>query len=586
MEKNTVWAIVLSVLVMGAFMFVQAKFFAPKVLPAKAAEEMQAEKPANEILKNSETVQNAETRVLKNASENESLAEERVTITTDTVKAVFTNRGGDIVSYELLKHIDTDTSRGVQMADNISENNRALSLLFGDAKSGVINDVFAIEKIDEHTVLFTKKYPGFTLGKRYTFKDGEYMFRFDVLFHAENDAASILKNDIAYTLCTPPQIGPHFDPKKNRYESRDFLSYDSETQKRKMLNVGSRQLKNYDKNFSWVGIAGKYFEALVVPEKTETMSSNVFYSSAIEVNNYANAQAFLSRKKITANDTSDTYYVYFGPRNEKNLKAYNTKEGNAWNLENIHLTESMKSSGWLGWLENILKIILELLYKVVHNWGVSIIVMTVLLKLALFPITAKQSMSTQKMQKLQPQMTAIQNKYKDTPQRMQTELAKLYKDNDYSPMSGCLPMIFQFLIIFAMFNLFNNYFEFRGASFIPGWIPDLSAGDSVYTFKKNIPIVSAFLGNSVRILPVIYLLSQLFYGRITMNGGTAAAAGAGQMKFMMYGMPLIFFFIFYNAPAGLLLYWTVSNFIQMLQQLFINKFVKPKALKAAARTRK
>ena len=124
-----------------------------------------------------------------------------------------------------------------------------------------------------------------------------------------------------------------------------------------------------------------------------------------------------------------------------------------------------------------------------------------------------------------------------------------------------------------MYNLFNNYFEFRGASFIPGWISDLSAGDSVYTFKKDIPIISTFLGNAIRILPVIYLASQLFYGKITMVGGTATGSNAGQMKFMMYGMPLMFFFIFYNAPSGLLLYWTVSNLIQMGQQLIINKFM-------------
>ena len=578
MNKNTVWAIVLSALVIGAYMFVQVKFFPQKKIDAPVAE--QIENQSNEA-KNSENenAQNSETQILQNAKASENLAEEIVTIETDTVKATFTNRGGDIVSFELLKHIDTDISRGVQMADNVSATNRALSLALGDANASAINDVFAIEKIDEHTILFTKKYDGFTLGKRYTFHDGEYMFKLDILFHAD-DAANIFKNELAYTLRTPPQIGPHFDTKKNRYESRNFLSYSGETQKKKTINVGSKQFKSFDKNFSWAGIAGKYFEAIIVPENPETLSTNVFYSSAIEMNNYANAQAFLSRKKITANDTSDSYFVYFGPRNEKDLKAYNVKETNSWQLENVRLNESMQSSGWLGWLENILKVVLEALYKVVHNWGVSIIVMTILLKLALFPITMKQSMSTQKMQKLQPQMQAIQTKYKDNPQRMQAELGKLYKENNYSPVSGCLPMLFQFLIIFAMFNLFNNYFEFRGASFIPGWIPDLSAGDSVYTFKKNIPLLSNFIGNSIRILPIIYLLSQLFYGKITMNGGTAAATSAGQMKFMMYGMPLLFFFIFYNAPAGLLLYWTVSNFIQMAQQLFINKFMKNKLLRA------
>ena len=135
-----------------------------------------------------------------------------------------------------------------------------------------------------------------------------------------------------------------------------------------------------------------------------------------------------------------------------------------------------------------------------------------------------------------------------------------------------------------MYDLFNNYFEFRGASFIPGWIPDLSTGDSVYTFNRDIPFIGSFLGNSIRILPIIYLASQLLYGKITMVGGTAAGAGssAGQMKFMMYGMPLIFFFLFYNAPSGLLLYWTVSNIIQMGQQLIINKLMRQKKAEISA----
>ena len=157
-------------------------------------------------------------------------------------------------------------------------------------------------------------------------------------------------------------------------------------------------------------------------------------------------------------------------------------------------------------------------------------------------------------------------------------MAKIYKESGYNPMRGCLPMGVQFLILFAMYNLFNNYFEFRGASFIPGWISDLSSGDSIHTFKFTLP----FLGNQLRILPIIYLISQLLFGKITQNGGTAAAGSTqAQMNMMMYGMPIVFFFLFYNAPSGLLLYWTVSNLLQMGQQLVINNMMKEK-MKAKA----
>lgn len=300
----------------------------------------------------------------------------------------------------------------------------------------------------------------------------------------------------------------------------------------------------------------------------------VFYSSKIETNNYANAQALLERKSFTDSDMNDTYYVYFGPRSEKDLKIYNTAATNTFGIDNSKLDNSLPSD-WLGWLETILKWIMEIVYKLIPNWGVSIIIMTILLKAATFPLIKKQSITTAKMQDLQPQIQAVQAKYKENPQKLQEQMSKIYKESGYNPASGCLPMLLQFLVLFAMYNLFNNYFEFRGASFIPGWIPDLSAGDSVYTLKFMIPL----FGNHIRILPIIYLASQLFYGKITQNGGTASAAGtsAAQMKFLMYGMPVIFFFMFYNAPSGLLLYWTVSNILQMVSQIVINNIMKQKA---------
>ena len=143
-------------------------------------------------------------------------------------------------------------------------------------------------------------------------------------------------------------------------------------------------------------------------------------------------------------------------------------------------------------------------------------------------------------------------------------------------MSGCLPMIFQMMALWAMFNLFNNYFEFRGASFIPGWIDDLSVGDSVWSWNKEIPFITGLTGNCIRILPIIYLISQLFYGKITQMGGAAAGQTQANMMIMTYGLPIIFSFMFYNAPSGLLLFWTISNLLQMVQQIIINKVVHKK----------
>lgn len=571
MNKNTIWAIVLSSAVVIVSMAIQTRLFPSNRVETENFSETVQSDDENIVQKEEKKILIAENEI------NNSLKEENFTINTNKAEIIFTNKGGDIISYKLKdeKLKDFDTGEGVQMVDNVSELNRACSLSFGGVEEPIINDLFNYKKIDENTVLFTKKFKyenkdgtesELILGKKYTFSPDEYMFKLEVLVHGSD-----LKN-VVYTLRTSPQIGPHFDSKLNRYENRQFVSFNGSKTKKIIISSKANQLKSYEKEYEWNGIAGKYFIELVRPENPSSMDSS-YYSTQITANSYADAQAILVRKPFSKEDINDTYYVYYGPRNEKELKIYNVEEHNDWKVSNYKLNYSMQNSSWLGWLETILKWILELLNKFIRNWGVSIIVMTILIKALLFPLTKKQSLSTLKMQDIQPKMQDIQKKYADNPKKQQEEMAKLYKTAGYNPMSGCLPLILQFLLLWAMYNLFNNYFEFRGASFIPGWIPDLSVGDSLHTFRKNIP----FFGNQLRILPFIYLIVQLVSGKVTgSNGAATSAQTKTQMNLMMYGMPIMFFFIFYNAPSGLLLYWTVSSLFQIFQQIFINNMMKKK----------
>ena len=577
MNKNTIIAMLLSTIVLIGAFIIQPILF-PNAYTAERKENSVI--PQDEQF-DTEDIENTQKKIsiLSDIEENDKLEEKKIVLNFEKIEVELTNRGGDIISFKLNDHIDVDTGEGVQMVDNVSEFNRACALSFGDVYSPIINDLFTVEQKDENTVLFTKKFrvknddeseSSFILGKKYTFMPGEFMFKLDVLIHGENEENKIDIANTGYNLRTSPQIGPHYDPKLNRYENRQFISFNGSKAKRQIIS--SRQFKEYQKPYMWNGIAGKYFVELVIPENKMVMN-NSYYSSQVEVNEYANAQAIMVRKPINEQDVQDTYYMYFGPRNEKDLKVYNLADKNGWGLNGLRLSECLQSSGWLGWLETILKWIMEIVNRFVHNWGISIILMTIIIKTIMFPFTKKQSMGTLKMQEIQPKIKAIQEKYKDNPQKLNEAMTKVYQESGYNPMSGCLPMIVQFLILFAMYNLFNNYFEFRGSVFIPGWISDLSVGDSVYTFRRSIP----FFGNQLRILPLIYLASQLFYGKITGNGGTASAGSSQmQMKMMMYGMPIVFFFIFYNAPSGLLLYWTVSNIFQMGQQIVINNMMKKK----------
>lgn len=586
MDKNTIWAIVLStVVIIGAYL-VYPLIISKKspVVAEQTTEQVEESKSTNENSSSEEisSIDNVLSGLEENsdaeAVEEVKAVEEIITFKTNKAEIKFTTKGGDIISYKLTDHKDTDSNDFVEISDNVNDKNRTCSIALGLADNKIVDEIFNYKKDESNpnVVFFTKEFNQkgnkFVIGKKYTFIPNEYMFKLEIMIHSDK---GLNYEGAAYTLRTSPQIGPYFDAKQNRYENRQFISFDGK--KSKKIILGENQFKRYEKTCLWGGIAGKYFEEIVIPESTGIWNA-VYYSSAIEVQkkdkNYANAQAMFERKAFNDTNVNDIYYVYFGPRNEKDIKIYNNPSTNEWGLGGNKLSESLQTSGWLSWLENILKWCLEKIHIVIKNWGICIIILTLILRVLLFPLSKNQSMSTLKMQELQPKIQQVQEKYKNDKQRQQEEMQKIYQQAGYNPASGCVPLILQFLIIFAMYNLFNNYFEFRGASFIPNWIPDLTAGDSVYTFTgKGIPL----LGSQIRILPVVYVASQILFSVLTQNGGaTAGQQNSMNMKFMTYGMPILFFFLFYNAPSGLLIYWITSNLFQMIQQLIINAMMKKK----------
>lgn len=583
MDKNTVWALILSLLVMVGAFFVNIKFIKPRQDAARQQQQIElAQKEAEQKKKVEEANKQVSTLPSENQEETITPASETdLTITTDKVKVLFSQKGGDIVSYQLLEHFDKDTGKGVQMADNISEFNRAFALSFGDSSGVMLNEMFNVKKEGPNDIGFYRTYDikdssgvshKYLIGKHYSFKENEYVFKFDVTVKPLDGTRELDVNGAAYTIRTSPQIGPHFDRKKNPNEVREILEFYNNKRFRKDI-----QGKTYDRPFEWAGVGGKYFAILIKPQNVENISSIVKTSAAVE-NGYGNSQIFLTRLPLKNGISTDEFYVYIGPRSENELIKYNLADKNKWGILNAKFNQALKTTGVFSLVEMLLKWALEKIHIFIHNWGLAIIALTVILKIILFPLSKKSAMGTLKMQEIQPKMQAIQAKYRDNPQKLNEETAKLYKESGYNPVSGCLPMILQMFILFALYNVFNNYFEFRGASFIKGWIDDLSEGEYIWSWKREIPLLSSFSQNKLRLLPIIYTLSQLVTGKITQYGGAGTAQSQSQMKFMMYGMPILFFFILYNVPSGLLIYWIVSNVLQMVQQLLINSYMKKKRL--------
>jgi len=581
MNKNTVIAMVLSGLVIAAAMFVQYKFFPPAPVqqqPSTTASvtEQQAAVPQNTFV--AENIP-ADSAVLEVPDETV-IGEQIVTIKTNVAEITFTNRGGDIISYKLLEHNNSKGDSHVEMVKNLTDRNRAFSIALGGAQAPALNQFFNVKEETvngKQTVGFFKtisiknqdgSISSFTLAKRYTFLPDDYMFELAVTVSGDADMKGLNFDNAGYTLRTMPQIGPDWDVKADRYEYRNFFAYIDG--KKKDATLKANQTKLITDSVPWAGISGKYFSLIVIPS---TPAQQILYSAAQpNADRVQDGQLFFLRPVITGNKVTDVYRIYLGPCSENILSTYNIPSKNNYNYDNLRIDTVAVSSGIWRPLEVLLKWLLQFFYKLIPNWGVSIILVTILIKVIFFPLTKKSSESTQQMQKMQPKIKELQEKYKGKPQKLNEEMAKLYKEAGYNPLSGCLPLLIQLPILFAMYRLFNNYFEFRGAMFIPHWIPDLSIGDSVLQFPSPIP----FLGwTDLRILPIVYVISQMVFGKITQTP-TNDQQQNSTMKIMMYGMPLFFFFMFYNAPSGLLLYWTCTNFLMLVQQMIIKAMMKQK----------
>ena len=566
MDKNTIIAIVLSALVIIVGFAIQTYFFPP-------LRQSQSETSAGTAAAPQEAPTQSLSAIVEEdaGAPDDSAAEELFVIETDLVKVTFTNRGGDILSY-LIKE---DNGQAIEMADFATKNNRAFSVIFGDASGAPVSRIFNVRRISDTSIGFYAEFKArgnavkessFILAKQYTFAPDSYMFELAVSVDGGEGFAGLDFGGSAYTLAGSPQIGPEWDSRRDRYDYRRFQYMEDGKQRRVTLADG--QSRDIEADLQWAAVVSKYFTLIAAPEFPLHKAR---YSTIARGGAENAARFYLTRPAFAETSNTDIWHIYAGPRTERELAAFNHAERNPFGLSGLNLNQVVESSGILAPIEFVLKWIMEIFHKIIPNWGVSIILMTVLMRLIIFPLTRKNSESTLKMQALQPRMQELQTKYADNPQKMNEEMAKLYKETGYNPMSGCLPLLIQFPLIFAMYNLFNNYFEFRGAMFIPGWISDLSKGDSICELPFTIPFG---MGNQLRLLPIIYVVSQLIFSKVTQpkTGGPQA----GTMKFMMYGMPLIFFFIFYNAPSGLLLYWICSNLLTLVQQVIINKLLQNK----------
>ena len=588
MEKQTLLAIVLSVAVMLGYFLLQPVLFPapeppPPVQTSQAPSEPVSSVPVTppetsptETVSAPEETQATESRETDSGKITEEvIPPQTVTIDTDLLTVKLSNEGGNVVSFRLKEHMDK--GEPVEMIFAGNGPSQAFAVEFGNMENVMAKRTLPTEgnfrvKQDQGNPLiveFSKDFQSptggfFTLVKRYEFKKGEYMFELSIELDGGNSVDSYNFDGAAYTLIFGPQIGPSFVKLDQRSEYRRYLSYNAKMKTEK-VSEGKPVILNQP---AWAAISGKYFALVAMPHPKEY---TLAFSTQAGKEPPNTSQFFITRHAATGSRFNDTYHFYLGPKNQENLNIYEHGD-NKFGLRDTGLIEIAATKGFLAPLEKALKWLLVMFNRLIPNYGIAIILVTLVVKLVMFPLTKKGSESTLRMQALSPKIKEIQAKYKDNPQKMNAEMAEFYKKEGYNPLSGCLPMIIQIPIFFAMYNLFNNHFDLRGAMFIPGWIPDLSVPEAIYNFPNNFRL--PLLGwTAIRLLPFIYVGSQLLYGMVTQ---TPDQKGNSQMKIMLYVMPIAFFFILYDVPSGLLIYWIMSNLLTLVQQVIINRYIKGK----------
>ncbi len=300
-------------------------------------------------------------------------------------------------------------------------------------------------------------------------------------------------------------------------------------------------------NVQFMGLRDQYFCAIVEPVDAAAASAYIkkINPQESEIGLFANEITLKPGAQI-----GHSYRIYLGPQDLNILNSINPE----WT-----------AIIYFGMFDFIAQLLLQLLgffYGLVHNWGWAIIILSIAVYFLLFPLSIKQMRSMKEMQILQPKIEALRKEFKDNPQRLNKEIMQLYKEHKVNPLSGCLPLLLQMPIFFALYQALIRSVALRGAHF--WWIKDLSSPDKLFVFKNSIP----FLGNQFNILPILMAIGMFIQQKISM--GKASGEAAQQQKMMSIIMPIMFGVIFYQMPSGLVLYWFVNSILMLGYQYRIN----------------
>ncbi|MBY5923467.1 membrane protein insertase YidC [Ferrimonas balearica] len=510
----------------------------------------QAETPASQTVATADKANDVpQSATNSQAPSGETVSDRLIQVKTDTLNVTIDATGGDVVFASLPEY---KVEQGGEEALTILENESGFSYI---AQSGLIGlngphasgqrPVYQVQGNDfqmkegQDTLVVPLIYTdanGVQFEKRYTFTRGHYDVRVDYVVKNDSGAPiqvqmySQLKQTIGQSegsMMMPTYRGGAYSTADTRYEKYAF-------DKMEKNNLAERT------QGGWIAMLQHYFVSAWVPSAD---SSNDIYSNVVGGDAIIGVKQPAVQIAAGAEQTMGAT-LYVGPKNQEALSALSP----TLNL--------VVDYGWLWFIAQPLHSLLMFLQSLVSNWGVAIILMTLIIRGFMYPLTKAQYTSMAKMRKLQPKLADLKERFGDDRQRMSQAMMELYQKEKVNPMGGCLPLLLQFPIFIAFYWVLLESVELRHAPFF-GWITDLSVKDPYY------------------VLPILMGISMFAMQKMQ---PTMATMDPMQQKIMQY-MPVMFTVFFLWFPSGLVLYWLVGNLVAIAQQLFIYRSLEKQGLK-------
>ena len=478
-------------------------------------------------------------------------------IENDKLKITVANKGGRITSV-ILKEYQTFDSLALDLFDADSSR---FNLQFTTGHNINTADLYFVAEQSSNTLsMKLKADDNHYVEYLYTLTD-DYLIDFDINFVGMEN---LIPSGVNYMNLEWQMKTPQTEKSKTNQDMYTGLQYQySADNEVDYLSFTSTDDDKINARLNWVAFKQQFFSAIFIAkegfDKPTYLTSTKSEGSKFIKDLAAKFELPYKHKQ----DEQLSFQFYFGPNHYKTLEAYNSG------------FEELVPLGWgiFGWVNQYIIInIFDFLSKYFSSYGLIILILTLIIKIGLAPFTYKAFLSQAKMKVLKPEIDKINEKLKGKdPMKAQQETMGLYRKAGVNPMGGCLPMLFQFPILIAMFRFFPASIELRQESFL--WADDLSSYDSIYNLGFEIP----FYGDHISLFTLLMTVSTLLYTRMNSSMATGQMA---QMKWMMYLMPIMFLGFFNNYAAGLSYYYFLANMFTFTQQYFMKRMIDEDAILA------